>query len=303
MARVFTVSELIGGSFMVVDLGFRSGGCVASDQVICAGVPPSQSTASCVLLVSAPFEATPDSHVFTSLLTLLVAAAAGTTAPPLEDLVFDHVFTVVQQVEPVRAALADAGFVVTPDTSVHEGQGTASQGVLFDNGYLELVWVRDLDELRGADSILAARLGGPAPAAPFGLGMALPEGIVDVPFETREYRPSYFPPGVVMEFGETRADEPTVFVFPWEVSFVGAMEGRPPYTSLASHDNGANRITAVRFHRAAEEASRPFAAALATEPVYTVVDGPTSWLEVELDGGRTRQTVDLRATAGLLVRY
>lgn len=236
-------------------------------------------------------------------LALCLALTTGWTAPSADDLVFDHVFTVVQDVEPIRAALADAGFVVTPDTSVHEGQGTASQGVLFDNGYLELVWVRDLDELRGADPILAARVGGPTPAAPFGLGMARPEGVVDVPFETREYRPSYFPPGVIMEFGETRADEPAVFVFPWEVSFVGAMEGRAPYTSLAPHDNGANRITAVRFHRASHEESRAFTAALAAEPVETVVGGNPPWLEVELDSGRTGQEVDLRATAGLRIRY
>lgn len=239
--------------------------------------------------------------MITPLIAVCFVLAPGLT-PQAADLVFDHVFTVVQDVTPVRGVFAEVGFTVTVDETVHEGQGTASHGVLFDNGYIELIWIRDAEELRAAEPTLAERLTGPDPASPFGLGMALRPGVVEVPFETREYRPSYLPPEVAIEFGSTRADEPAVFVFPWEVSFVGAVAGRPPYTESAPHGNGSRRITAVRFHRRRSDESRAFESAVETELVETV-QADATWLEVEVDEGRTGRQLDLRPSVGLVVRH
>jgi Glyoxalase-like domain len=67
---------------------------------------------------------------------------ASTASPSLAQsrIEFDHVWIVVSPNAPERAALERAGFQISPDINRHDGQGTASLTVEFDNSYLELIW-------------------------------------------------------------------------------------------------------------------------------------------------------------------
>jgi hypothetical protein len=64
-------------------------------------------------------------------LTVVAATAALVAAP--SDLQFDHVWIVVSPKAPERAALERAGFQISPDVNRHDGQGTASITVEFEN--------------------------------------------------------------------------------------------------------------------------------------------------------------------------
>jgi hypothetical protein len=54
----------------------------------------------------------------------------------------DHVYIVVQPGAAAEtAALRSAGLTVSSRVAKHDGQGTASVAVFFENAYLELIWV------------------------------------------------------------------------------------------------------------------------------------------------------------------
>src|SRR5258705_11443232 len=83
-----------------------------------------------------------------------VSAAAGVPPAPARTrtvrqsradlpLEFDHVMIHVAPGAPERAALERAGFRIAPDVNHHEGQGSASITVEFENCFLELVWRDD----------------------------------------------------------------------------------------------------------------------------------------------------------------
>jgi hypothetical protein len=140
---------------------------------------------------------------------LFASLAAFQQSAPL----VDHVFIRVDEVSSAAAALEEIGFTVLPDTSVHVGQGTASRALLFDNGYLELLWVTDPQELRSADPIMADRMLTNEGHSRFGLGLYLPDPD-ELPFPTRAYHADWMEPGSEILFATTTRDEPTVFVVP-----------------------------------------------------------------------------------------
>jgi hypothetical protein len=72
-------------------------------------------------------------------LALLLGAAAHSAAAPV--LEFDHLWIMVTQNAPERSALERAGFLISPDLNRHDGLGTASVTVEFENSYLELLWL------------------------------------------------------------------------------------------------------------------------------------------------------------------
>lgn len=228
------------------------------------------------------------------LLTVLLAL----WIPAQADLSWDHLFIEVDEALPVVEGLREAGFTILPDTVVHVGQGTASMSILLDNGYIELIWVQDADELARADSVLANRMAAPTPA--FGFAVTQPDS-EPAPFATRAYTAEWMEPGTSIRFAETRGDEPAVFVVPEYMSFASVMN-RQRVTSMLPHANGAELITGIRFVRSSSERSAPFAwleeAGLLESPA-----GDGEWLELEIDEGRREGEIDLRPVAPLVVRY
>jgi hypothetical protein len=69
---------------------------------------------------------------------LLTAAVVHAQAQP--QIEFDHVWIMVSPNAPERAALQRAGLQISPDINRHDGQGTASITVEFENAFLELMW-------------------------------------------------------------------------------------------------------------------------------------------------------------------
>src|SRR3982751_2174802 len=77
------------------------------------------------------------------LLLLIGCLAATTTAathPAKPSFELDHVILVVAPGAPERVALERAGLRIAPTVNRHDGQGTASVTVEFENAFLELLW-------------------------------------------------------------------------------------------------------------------------------------------------------------------
>jgi hypothetical protein len=73
-------------------------------------------------------------------IALIVLAAAAVPATAQSRIELDHVWIMVSPNAPERVALERAGFQISPDLNRHDGQGTASITVEFENAYLELMW-------------------------------------------------------------------------------------------------------------------------------------------------------------------
>jgi len=211
---------------------------------------------------------------------------------------WDHLFIQVDDPDPVVAAFAEAGFFVLPEKSVHEGQGTSSRAVLFDNGYIEFIWVRDTAELQAADSILAERMNGGS-AVGFALRSSDPEGAI--PFATRPYRADWMMPSEEIRFASTRELEPVIFFVPASIAFQESPDGQP-VTEMLPHPNGANRVTAAIVPVDEREASPAFSWLLA-EGFVGSTGSAEPVLEVQVDGGRLGATLDLTSHVPMRVRY
>src|SRR5215831_10741647 len=76
------------------------------------------------------------------LLGIVVSLARATvpTGASVPGIELDHVWIMVSPDAPERSALERAGFEISKDVNHHEGTGTSSITVEFENTYLELVW-------------------------------------------------------------------------------------------------------------------------------------------------------------------
>jgi hypothetical protein len=238
-----------------------------------------------------------------ALLWLLVGVAPGVQGAAALEL--DHVYIHASPGAPEARLFTDAGFLIRPDTTFHGGQGTASLAVLFDNMYLELIWVTDSAELRAADEPLAQRLLSRGPGtSPFGLGLRSLDTLAPMPFATRPYHRDWMAPGTSIQFASSLLTEPMVFVVPPYMALTAMTAGRPPLTTVLPHRTGSNAVTAVRLGGGgARSRSEAFDYLLRSGVAEWMSDEGEILLEVELDGGRTGRTLDARPALPVVLRY
>ena len=238
--------------------------------------------------------------------------AAGCVATPLlaetSALELDHVYIVVQS-PPSRAAeaLRRIGLVVDTAVNRHEGLGTASMAVFFQNAYLELLWV---DSATSVDSVHLADLAEYRRAAnwhdsggsPFGLGLHfLPDAGEDLAFPVRRDPAPHLGPNTYYLLLR-QPDEPLaadVFIMPRSAAVTAWLSHyRSKHPDLFAHALGAGRITRVVLR--GPPANRPRAAVLAPRLLSFEAD-PTQYLVVEFDGGLQSRRWDLRPTLPLVL--
>lgn len=135
-------------------------------------------------------------------------------------MVLDHLFVFVEDGALAEKAALDAGLVPT-HRRIHPGQGTENVCFRFGSVFLELLWVRDVDEIR---SEAVARTGlwprsqwRSVPACPFGVCLrgtpTFPSWTYSVPF----------PPGMSVEIS-TRSEQPDQAL----VFAISGPAGEPP---------------------------------------------------------------------------
>jgi hypothetical protein len=132
----------------------------------------------------------------------------------------DHVFVCTSTDASEAEALVAAGLVEgSPNT--HPGQGTANRRFFFENGFLELLWVRDEREARSAltapTRLWDRWVGRGKSANPFGICFSSPQGAEAIlPFASRTYRPRYLSAERFILFAdEPPLSEPELFALSW----------------------------------------------------------------------------------------
>lgn len=228
---------------------------------------------------------------------LSMGEAPGLKEDPEYEL--DHVFVAVSGLDAGTKALESAGFELSPPHP-HPGQGTASRGIIFENTYLELIWLSDIAEARSAPikrTRLADRLRPGSGACPFGLGLRrTAESTPEFPFDTWDYSPPYLPEGGSFQMAASSEvlSEPLVFFLPW----VSASS-----LPRAEHPNGARRVTRLElFLRDGVEAS-PTVSALSAAGLVLARSGGAYLMALELDHGASGESLDLRPEIPLRVEW
>lgn len=203
---------------------------------------------------------------------------------------FDHLFICTARGAPEAEKLTQLGLREGPPNQ-HPGQGTACRRFSFANAMIELLWVNDAEEAQSpaaSRTMLwerwSAREGN---ASPFGICVRpVDPQDVGIPFAAWEYRPAYLPDPLSMWIGEAGIEEPM-----WiHMSFMRRAQRERWFTG---HPVGVREITQLILTTPVplrSEASRK----IVENGVLTTRTGPTSQLEIEFDGHRRKERVDLR---------
>lgn len=231
-------------------------------------------------------------------------------APPIE---FDHAWIVVLQGAPERAALEKAGFTISPNVNRHDGQGTASVTIEFENAFLELMWPDPTVSVapgaeRGVEKFRQRMLWRTSGWSPIGLGFRhTTPADPTFSFPTWSVSPGWLPKGSAIEILTPRDDStsPSLFVTPRALAVDEKMNGKTadrPSSSLV-HGVGVHRVTGV--HLTSPTTYKPIAPLDYLQKLNLVtVDAGKEWaLELELDRGAKGQSKDLHPELPLIIRY
>lgn len=211
----------------------------------------------------------------------------------------DHVFVCVRRGAPELEALIGSGFTEGPPNR-HPGQGTACRRIFFENAYLEMAWLENEAEaaapavertglvwrMKCADGV--SRLG--VALRPVGSGTSEPR------VDTWRYEPPYLPEGVSIPVAANSRvlQEPLLFFMPRDLAWA---------PSETPHPNGARAVTGITVTLPALESRSAELRWLGDSRCLEVVSGPSEMLEIEMDGGRCGESVDLTPTTPLRLRW
>ncbi len=259
-------------------------------------------------------------HAVPLALLGLVAACAGPREPRYDrpaavapTLVLDHGWIAVREDGPERSMLEAAGFRFAPTVNEHEGQGTASATIEFENGYFELIWADDDVPAAGTAAIARQRFASRADwrrtgDAPFGIGFRRTAATpTPFPFETWSVASAWMGEGRSMEILSPRGS-PTVTLF---IASQGVDEAANRAAIAAGgaaaepflHSNGARRITGLRVTAPTRSALPPAASFVNLSGAAELRVGGEWLMELELDHGAQNQELDLRPRLPLLIRF
>jgi len=226
----------------------------------------------------------------------------------------DHVYIWVQPGAPEVATLRDLGFHVDTTPTHHTGNGTSSKSVLFENGYLELLY---LDSTVTDSALTSAERSSNGDRArwrqsganPFGLGLRRRAGTADsLPFPSVPLYQSWMKPGTELRQITTldQRDEPDVFVVPRDMAlpaWIDEVRADDQMRQLLQHPLGTLELTSVQLHLVAPERLGPGVRALAKANVVEVAGGTATVATLTFNRGRRGVERDLRPTLPLVIHY
>ena len=207
-----------------------------------------------------------------------------------------HAWIVVSTGAPQRALLEKAGFRIDPTVNRHDGQGTASITVEFENGFLELMY--------------------PDPSVP--VSPANKAGAEKFRLKSEWRTSGYSPIGIVFD---RTPSTPAAFPFPtWKISADWMEKGtfiemltpkdmpKAVSLSISSHTNrptvnAPHRLTAMCVVAPAADRLPPAADYIAAHGLMKFDVGEQWLLDVTLDEGKQGITKDFRPDLPLTVRY
>jgi hypothetical protein len=244
-------------------------------------------------------------HIF-SVLLCATTGVALVQAPRVE---LDHVFIVVSPGAATEiAALQRAGLTVDTKITRHPEDGTVSVAALFENAYLELIWVDAAGSVTPEHAATAAWFRSAAAwrtsaHSPFGLGLRRVSGDtapLPVPVQ-RETAPWLGPDAayeVLRRSDETRASD--FFVVPSRAAVASWIHRvRRDSPALLKHPGGGREITrVVQYGPVAQE---PHAFQRLRPARLAFVRAAEPRVEVQLDGAAQDRRTDLRPALPLVI--
>lgn len=242
---------------------------------------------------------------FTSNRTSLPASQASEESP----LELDHVFVWVTKEAPEAKALEKAGLQIFGGTHKHDGQGTASRTFIFENVYLELIWIDDAQAAAknatrsGIDMTKRARWKTTG-ASPFGVGLhRRPGNDAAIPFPVRLYWAEWMKPDTVIEFAQTvtSLSEPMYFVVPEYISIANPVM-RERLTDAVKHPLGVSRLSNLRIVTTGKKQTST-SELLSQAGIVRVEQGKTPLLELTFDGGSQNKIINLRPQLPVVLKY
>ena len=215
----------------------------------------------------------------------------------------DHLVLICDPGAPQADALTALG-LIEGSANVHHGQGTANRRFFFENAYIELLWVDDLDESRQEPSFRTRlwerwmrRHDG---ACPFGIALR-PSDPADAeeppPFPTWAYHAPYLPAPVAIGIALASPLAEPEFLY---INFATAP--RDKAREPLEHPLGLREITHVRIATpgGAQSQGAKTASALG---IASFVAGSDYVAELFFDGALKGETADLRPQLPLLLRW
>jgi hypothetical protein len=235
----------------------------------------------------------------------LATVAAGASGPGIE---LDHVWIMVSPEAPERAVLERAGFRISKDVNHHQGTGTSSITMEFENTYLELMWPDPKVPVaqgmgRAAEKYHQRQLWRTSGWCPIGVGFryATPSNEA-LPFPTWSWSADWMPKGSVMEMLAPRDDtrSPALFIEPRALTDTREQAAR---ASLYHHPIGVRRITAIQL--ISPKTYQPIAALtyLQKQHLLSIKPGDEWVLELTFDDCKQEKSKDLRPDLPLVIRY
>jgi hypothetical protein len=242
----------------------------------------------------------------TLVLILLVAVTVPASAQ--SQIEFDHVWIMVSPNAPERAALERAELQISKEVNHHEGTGTSSITVEFENSYLELMWLDPAVPVapgleRAAEKYRQRMPWRTSGWSPVGLGFRRTTASNDaLPFPTWSWTAEWMPKGSSMEMLTPRDDtrSPALFIEPRALTDTGKQAQR---ALVYHHPIGVHRATAVRLvspktYRLIEPLTY-----LQKMRVLDLAEGAEWLVELTFDGGKEKKSKDLRPDLPIVIRY
>ena len=238
------------------------------------------------------------------------------------DLQVDHFNIWVENPKTAKEKLTDIGFSSVPDSlsEVHKGQGTAGKYFNFLNGYLELIFVYDQNELeennkKNNDLDFTERANFKKNGAlPFSIALKVKDYAIDkIPFEKVSYHQEWMEENANIysaKNSKTHLQEPSIFVVYPEIESerfetISDLKNIPDEYAFArefyKHPNGAKKITNIVITSTDLDLKTETIKVLNGIPNLTVKNGKEKIMELYFDNNIQEKTFDLRPELPLII--
>lgn len=238
------------------------------------------------------------------------------------DIEMDHFNIWVNDPQKAKQKLTDIGFTSVPDSlsAIHHGQGTAGRYFNFLNGYLELIFVYDEEELKAnnakndeLDFTARANFENNG-ASPFSIALKVKDYEVDkIPFEKIRYHQEWMEPDVAIfsaKNSNAHLMEPSVFVVYPEIESdmfetLSDLKNIPEEYAFArsfyKHPNGAKKVTDIIISTTDADLSTETMTALNGIGNISVKNGEAHLMELYFDHNCQGKNFDLRPDLPLII--
>jgi Glyoxalase-like domain len=207
------------------------------------------------------------------------------------ELELDHIFVCVQPNAPEGIALSNFG-LKEGRRRVHKGQGTENSCFFFQNAYLELLWLRDINEIQSSvvqpTGLWQRCCWRETAACPFGISFRLTNNtLADIPFQTWNYYAPFLPEGLFLPIAVNSKfqHEPLIFLSPVSILPSAIADNKRPFLE---HNCGFRDITAVKITLPVEKLS-PELSQFEFVSLVEFIKGEKYHMQIEFDCGANSQ--------------